>query len=188
MVSESDLEDLLLALMNSSRTDNGIKTSYARGADLDTSAQTHSQVVIAKAMLAATPQAAVCPPQINVPVSTWHETWDADHWCPAEEPSPFMRIQPDWQALHGVPPGENVGSGYWVSHPPQDRWDPPYEAIARSIHSNFMDESPPADGHRRAILSEVYNAVGIGVRVFTREIPMIQQEAYLRFTVDFARV
>jgi uncharacterized protein YkwD len=51
-----------------------------------------------------------------------------------------------------------------------------------------MNENPPEDGHKRAILNPDYNTIGIGVQVFTHEKPPIQQEAYLRFTVDFAKV
>jgi hypothetical protein len=53
-----------------------------------------------------------------------------------------------------------------------------------------MAEVPPDDGHRRAILSPDHDSVGVGVRIFTRTGDVggdQQQQAYVRFTVDFAK-
>ena len=198
MVSESDVEDYLLGLMNNERTNNGLP-AYARNAGLDVGARAHTALVMARAMLAPDPSAPVCPPQINVIVRvddyTWTESWDADHWCPADELSPIQRIQPDWQTLYGVPPTENVGQGKatWnrpTGAPPDPTWEP-YEDIVLRIHQHFMAEVPPNDGHRSAILNPDFNSVGVGVRFFSRTVFVggdVQQQAYVRFTVDFAKI
>jgi hypothetical protein len=189
MVSESDVEDYLLGLMNNERTSNGLP-AYVRDIGLDAGARAHTDLVMARAMLAPDPSASVCPPQINVVVQTWTESWQEDHWCPADELSPIQRIQPDWQTLYGIPPTENVGSGWANISPPDPTWEP-YENIVLSIHQYFMAEVSPNDGHRRAILNPDFNSVGVGVRIFTRTVfvgGVLQQQAYVRFTVDFAKI
>jgi hypothetical protein len=188
MVGESAVEDQLLGLMNDARAANGVPALVRDGA-LDAGARAHTDLLMPKAMVAADPNDPVCPAQTDVPVETWTESWQEDHWCPAEEPSPLQRIKPGWQTGSGVAPMENVGRGWAFRQPPDQGWEP-YGGIVSDIHQLFMAEVPPGDGHRRAILSADHDCVGIGVRISTR-IEIVggaqQQQAYVRFTVDFAK-
>jgi hypothetical protein len=188
MLSESDVEDQLLGLMNDERAANGLPP-YVRDGALDAGARAHTELLMSKAVVAADPNDPVCPAQTDVPVETWTESWQEDHWCPGEEPSPIQRIQPDWQTRSGIAPTENVGRGWAFRQPPDPGWEP-YDGIVSDIHHLFMAEVPPDDGHRRAILSPDHDSVGVGVRIFTRTEDVggdQQQQAYVRFTVDFAK-
>jgi hypothetical protein len=188
MVSESDVEDRLLALMNDERAAVGLPL-YVREATLDAGARAHTELLMSKAAVAADPNDPVCPAQTDVPVESWTETWQEDHWCPAEEPSPIQRIQPDWQTRSGIAPMENVGRGWAFRQPPDLGWEP-YDGIVAGIHHLFMAEVAPDDGHRRAVLSPDHDSVGVGVRIVTRIEDVgsdQQQRAYVRFTVDFAK-
>src|SRR4051794_35491545 len=104
MLGESDVEDQLLGLMNDERAAHGLPP-YVRDGALDAGARAHTELLMSKAVVAADPNDPVCPAQTDVPVETWTESWQEDHWCPREEPSPIQRIQPDWQTRSGIASG-----------------------------------------------------------------------------------
>jgi hypothetical protein len=188
MVSESDVEDRLLGLMNDERAANGLPPSARDGA-LDAGARAHTDLLMSKAVVAADPNGPVCPAQSDVPVETWTESWQEDHWCPGGQPSPIQRIRADWQTRSEIAPMENVGRGCAFRQPPDPGWEP-YDGIVADIDHLFLAEVPPDDGHKRAILSPDHDSVGVGVRIFTRIEDVgsdQQQQPTCGFTVDFAK-
>lgn len=186
MATESQLERYALNLMNDARAKRSLP-AYVRDTGLDNGARTHSQLLLGKALQSPDPGATTCPARSGT-VSTWMESWGEDHWCDTEA-SPVSRIQSNWQQLYGVFPQENVGRARQTIQPPDPNWEP-YEAMLQAIHNFFMSEEPQNGQHYKNIVSPVFDTVGVGVSISTRQLSVqgvTQQEAVLRVTVDFMK-
>ncbi len=100
------------------------------------------------------------------------------HWD-LEGRAPYLR----WAEAGGV--DEHAENAASESHSPPPVTDPAAD-LALRVHARMMAETPPDDGHRRAVLNPGWTHVGIGLAVVGGEFRMTEE--YARQMMDWVEI